>query len=60
MRRCEVNALVKSVSETWNNGHLDGTISKVFKPLQKVLVLVVEGKGTNNLVEKKREKNIKI
>ena len=57
--RCEVNALVKSVLETWNNGHLDGTISKVFKELQKVLVLVVEGEGTNNLVEKKRGKKYK-
>ena len=51
MRRAEVNALVQSVNDTWDNGHLDRTIEKVFQRLQKVLVLVVRDNGKNNLVE---------
>ena len=55
-RRAHVEALVMSVMETWDKGHLNDIISKVFGRLQKVLVLVVEGKGSNELVETKRGK----
>lgn len=56
MRRCEVNALVASVMETWENGHLDESISKVFSRLKIVLHLIHEAKGRNDLVETKRGK----
>ena len=55
-KRCEVQALSNTVMETWNQGHLDGMIEKVCKRIQKVLVLIVEGKGKNDLVETKRGK----
>ena len=55
-KRCEVQFLSNTVMQTWNNGHLDFMIEKVFKRLQKVLVLIVEAKGKNDLVETKRGK----
>ena len=55
-KRCEVQALARSVEETWANGHLDKVIEKVFERLQKVLVLIAEAKGKNDLVETKRGK----
>ena len=54
MRLCEVNALVHSVNETWENGVLDRSIQNVFNRLKKVLVLIIEGNGSNELVETKR------
>ena len=42
--------------ETWKQGKLNDIINKVFGRLKKVLVLVVEGKGSNELVESKRGK----
>ena len=42
--------------DIWNQGHLDDMIEKVCKQIQKVLVLIVEGKGKNDLVETKRGK----
>mgnify|MGYP006063385801 CR=1 FL=1 len=42
MKRCEVQALVNSVNNTWNNGHLDTVIANVFNRLKKVLVLIIE------------------
>ena len=56
-KRCEVNTLTRSVLDTWNHGHLDDMITKVFNRLRNVLVLIVEGKGKNDLVETKRGKN---
>ena len=53
-----MNALARSVEETWNHGHLDNMITRVFNRLQKVLVLIVEAKGKNYLVETKRGKKI--
>ena len=52
-KRCEVNALSHTVMDTWNNGHLDEMITKVFLRLKKVLVLIVEANGKNDLVEQK-------
>ena len=57
MKRCEVNALTRSVMETWNHGHLDDMITRVFDRLRNVLVLIAEAKGKNDLVETKRGKN---
>ena len=55
-KRCEVQALSNTVMETWNQGHLDDMIEKVCKRIQKVLVLIVEGKGKNDLFKTKRDK----
>ena len=56
MRRCEVSALCLTVMQTWNDGLLDESIRNVFKRLRKVLVLIVEGGGSNKLVKIKRGK----
>ena len=48
---------------TWNEGHLDHAITKVFLRLKNVLCNIIEAKGGNDLVESKRGKefeNIKI
>ena len=59
-KRCEVNALTRSVLDTWNHGHLDDMISRVFARLRNVLVLIVEVNGANDLVEMKRGKNFRM
>ena len=51
------------MQQTWDDGYLDQNIENVFKRLHKVLVLIVEGNGSNDLVESKRgvkNKNIKL
>ena len=53
---CEVQVLAQSVEETWANGHLDKVIEKVFDRLKRVLVLIAEAKGKNNLMETKQGK----
>ena len=55
-KRCEVNALASSVTNAWTNGTLDKMITSVFKRLRRVLVLIIEAKGKNDLVETKRGK----
>ena len=40
-KRCEVNALTRSVLDTWNHDYLDDMITKFFKILRSVLVLIV-------------------
>ena len=42
--------------ETWANEELNEQIQNVFKRLQKVLVLILEADGGNDLVETKRGK----
>ena len=48
------------VYEAWNTSFtvtgLDSVIGKVWNRLSNVLVLILEGNGSNNLVEKKRGK----
>ena len=56
MRCCDVEALVRSVYETWEEGELNEVITKVFNRLKIVLVLIIEGDGGNELVETKRGK----
>ena len=49
--------------KTWNKGKLDHNISKVFKRLGPVLCNILQAKGGNDLVEKRRgkvHKSIKI
>ena len=58
MKRCEENALVNSVNNTWNNKHLDKAIVNVFNRIKKALVLIIEDNGGNNLVESKRGKKL--
>ena len=41
---------------TWENGHLDSSISKVFHRLKPVLCNIRESNGSNDLVESKRGK----
>ena len=63
LQRCNANALVNTVMRTWNEGHLDNAITKVFLRLKNVLCNIIEAKGGNDLVEAKRGKeyaNIKI
>ena len=63
LQRCNANALVNTVMRTWNEGHLDHAITKVFLRLKNVLCNIIEAKGGNDLVESKRGKefeNIKI
>ena len=63
LQRCNVNTLVNTVMRTWNEGHLDHAITKVFLRLKNVLCNIIEAKGGNDLAESKRGKkfeNIKI
>ena len=43
VRCCAVEALVRSVYETWENGELNEVVTKVFNRLKIVLVLIIEG-----------------
>ena len=45
--------------KTWNEGDLNHSITKVFKRLKPVLCNIIEAKGGNDLVEKKRGKKYK-
>ena len=63
MKRCNANALVNSVLKTWNDGHLNHSITKVFLRLKPVLCNIIEANGANDLVESKRgikHKNLKL
>ena len=55
-KRCEVKALANLVITTWEKGELNATITSVFKRLKRVLALIIEAKGKNDLVEEKRGK----
>ena len=54
LKRCNVNSLVNTVNSTWDRGHLDRSISKVFLRLKNVLCCILEAGGGNDLVETKR------
>lgn len=63
LKRFNANALVNSVIQTWEEGHLDIAISNVYKRLKPVLCNIVEANNANDLVESKRgvkHKNIKV
>ena len=60
MKRCNANALVNGVMTTWKEGYLDDSMTKVFTRLKTVLCNILEAKGGNDLVEKKRGKNTTI
>ena len=49
----------QSVFEVWNSDKLDNMINNVFTRLTKVLVLIIDGEGKNDLVEDKRGKKFK-
>ena len=55
MKRCEVGSFVNLVNNTWNNGKLNNVINSVFKKIKKVLVLILEANGGNDLVKKKNK-----
>ena len=59
MKCCDVEALVRSVMRTWDNNDLDEMITKVYKRLKKVFVLIKMANGGNDLVETKRGKKFK-
>ena len=44
LKRCNTNALVNSVMQTWTDGHLDYSITKVFRRLKPVLCNILEAK----------------
>ena len=50
---CAVEALVRSVYETWEKKELNEVIMKVFYHLKIVLILITECDGGNELVETK-------
>ena len=54
MERHTVDALVNTVMAAWMEGDLDDIIPKVYDRIKRVLVLINEGKGGNDLVETKR------
>ena len=54
MKRCNLEALVRTVYSVWNTGKLDTIIRKVFLRLERVLALINEGKGSNDRVEDNR------
>ena len=63
LKRCNASALVNSVMRTWEDGDLDGVITKVYRRLKPVLCNIIEANGANDLVESKRGekfKNIKL
>ena len=58
MKRCHVESLVSTVITAWGEGKLDWQITNLFKRIEKVLYLINEGEGGNDLVESNRgEKN---
>ena len=60
MKGCQTDALVRTLPDTWINGFLDKIILKVFKRLEKVLCLINEGQGSNDLVETKRGSRVEL
>ena len=56
-RGYNTEALARSVEETWQNGELEEVIRKVNNRLLQVLGLIVDGGGSNRLVEENRGKN---
>ena len=55
------DALCAAVNNAWHNSrHFETVLPSVFNRLHKVLVLVVEGEGSNDLVESKRGKKYKM
>ena len=55
-RRCQVDALCRSIEDAWENHLLEDAFANVFSRLRVVLSLIVEDNGGNELVEKKRGK----
>ena len=53
VKRCQTDVLLRTVISTWVNGFLDEIITKVFKRLEKILCVINEGEGGNDLVETK-------
>ena len=49
-----IEALVHTVYDLWNEVDMDEIIGKVFKKIGKILALINEGEGSNDLVESKR------
>ena len=50
------DALSDTVYDCWNCWNYEETVTKVFHRLHKVLLLIQQDKGGNNLVETKRGK----
>ena len=57
-KRSNVYLLLKSVETAWKEDKVGKVINKVWGHLKNVMVLLVEAKSANNLVEKKRGKKI--
>ena len=50
-KRHELEALVRTLMNTWANDDLNEQIKKVLDFLKKVLVLILQADGGNNIVE---------
>ena len=53
LKCCNVTALVKSVNIAWTDVNMNNVMSKVFDRIKRVLALINEGGGGNDLVESK-------
>ena len=53
-RRCQADALAKSVEDSWNNYLSPQAFANVFNRLRVVLTCIIDGKGGNDKVEEKR------
>ena len=58
-RRGNTDSLVASVQETWTSAEMHYQLMRIFDRLKKVLVLIIEGNGGSDEVEKKRGRNFR-
>ncbi len=58
-KRCDKNVLCKVVMQTWKSKKLKHILLNVFDRLHKVLVLIAQANGSNELVETKRGKSFR-
>ena len=58
-KRCQASALVETVADVWRTTEISRILTNVFDRMKKVLVLIVEAEGKNDLVETKRGKRFR-
>ena len=59
-KRYSVDALVNTVMLAWRDENLGPVIANVFDYLEKVLILMKEGEGGNDLVQKRGKQHTEI
>lgn len=55
-----VDTLVKTVYESWETQDMTHILGNIFNRLKKVMALIVDGNGSNDLVETKRGKKFRV